>query len=174
MEFAGNQYRSKPCGEAYSIKLFLSYCCPLTMAHDDWYSGGAALLFQSIVGKSKWLHFYRRHANYYCQCINISLQASTNSYMQNVWNSGFSTSIEEFIKCRLCAEEKKDFTNLVCQSEKSGNTYFFRFWYLRYGDIPPWSMKVKAGITQRKNMILNSPPPPRVNTGDASDLMQHF
>ncbi len=109
------------------------------------YSG--AILFQSM-----WVQVMASTstggANYYSNADKYLASGSTNSYIQNVWNGGFSTASRVYQMQALA--EQKGFTNLVAVGE-IWKVLTLSFVSDVYGDIPySEALKAESGITQPK------------------------
>lgn len=109
------------------------------------YSG--AILFQSM-----WVQVLASTstggANYYSNADKYVASGSTNSYIQSVWNDGFSTASRVY-QMQVLAE-KKGYTNLVAVGE-IWKVLTLSFVTDVYGDIPfSEALQAESGITQPK------------------------
>lgn len=87
-------------------------------------------------------------ANYYSNADKYVASGSTNSYIQNVWNDGYSTASRVYQMQKLA--ETKGFTNLVAVGE-IWKVLTLSFVSDIYGDIPySEALQAESGITQPK------------------------
>lgn len=106
-----------------------------------------AILFQSM-----WVQVMASTstggANYYSNADKYVASGSTNSYIQSVWNDGYSTASRVYQMQSLA--EKKGFTNLVAVGE-IWKVLTLSFVSDVYGDLPySEALQAEAGITQPK------------------------
>lgn len=132
-------------GEVFDPNLILP-----TVSHNygSMMSGYAgAILFQSM-----WVQVMASTstggANYYSNADKYVASGSTNSYIQNVWNDGYSTASRVYQMQSLAT--KKGFTNLTAVGE-IWKTLTLSFVSDIYGNIPySEALQAETGITQPK------------------------